>query len=179
MKNTKMYPAYPIPSPIYGDKGLHMSKLLQRIASDEVRHLIPEFIYFSHMLRGHEPCIRFYGGTEETSTTYISPIYTIAPDGAGEVVIQSWMNRWNCPNAFDKTVLGRLKAFINLVYPGLLLVWFQHLDESDFRYYLEGVYSWNRMLSNIRCWGDDQKQRILQCETWSELDMVCQMNRFY
>lgn len=174
MRYTKTYhPCVP-----YSDEVLGMSKLLQRKASDEVKHLIPEFIYFSPILAGHGPRIKFYGGTKETSTTDKSPTYTITQDGAGELVLQPWMNRKNCPNAFDRTVLDKIKKFINLVYPGLLLVWFQHLDESDLLDYLQGRDCWNSMLSNIIC-DDSTKHEILQCENWSELDEVCKMHKLY
>lgn len=161
-----------------GDEVLGMSKLLQRKASTEVKDLIPEFIYFSPVLAGHGPRIKFYGGTKETSTTDRSPTYTVTQNGAGELALQSWMNKKNCPNAFNKTVLDKVKGFIDLVYPGLLLVWFQHLDESDLLDYLQGRDSWDSMVSNITC-GEAAKQKILQCENWSKLDEVCKRYKLY
>lgn len=160
MRYNKIYYPYTAGS----DEVLGMSKLLQRKASDEVKHLIPEFIYFSPILAGHGPRIKFYGGTKETSTTDRSPTYTITQDGAGELVLQSWMNKKNCPNAFNKTVLDNVERSINLVYPGLLLVWLQHLDESDLLDYLQGRDSWDSTLSNTIC-SDTPKHKILQCET--------------
>lgn len=106
MKCTKTYhPCVPC-----SDEGSGMSKLLQRKASDEVKHPIPEFIYFSPILTGHGPRIKFYGGTKETSTTDKSPTYTITQDGAGELVLQPWMNKKNSPNAFDRAVLDKVKS---------------------------------------------------------------------
>ena len=174
MRYTKTYYPYTAGS----DEVLGMSKLLQRKASDEVKHLIPEFIYFSPMLAGHGPRIKFYGGTKESSTTDKSPTYTVTQNGAGELILQSWMNKKNCPNAFNKTVLNKVQTFINLVYPGLLLVWFQHLDESDLLDYLQGRDSWDSMLSNIIC-DDTPKKKILQCENWSDLDIVCKTYKLY
>lgn len=165
MRYTKTYHPHTVGS----DEVLGMSKLLQRKASDEVKHLIPEFIYFSPILAGHGPRIKFYGGTKETSTTDKSPTYTVTQNGAGELILQSWMN---------KTVLDNVERFINLVYPGLLLVWFQHLDESDLLDYLQGRDSWDSMLSNIIC-DDPAKQKILQCENWSDLDIVCKEYNLY
>lgn len=78
----------------------------------------------------------------------------------------------------NKTVLDNVERFINLVYPGLLLVWFQHLDESDLLDYLQGRDSWDSMLSNIIC-DDPAKQKILQCENWSDLDIVCKEYNLY
>lgn len=96
----------------------------------------------------------------------------------GGLILQSWMNKKNCPNAFNKAVLDKVERFINLVYPGLLLVWFQHLDESDLLDYLQGRDSWEAMLLNIIC-NDSAKQKILQCENWSDLDIVCKTYKLY
>ena len=166
------------PRLINGDEVLGMSKLLQRKASTEVKDLIPEFIYFSPILAGHGPRIKFYGGTKETSTTDRSPTYTITQNGAGELILQPWMNRKNCPNAFDGTVLEKIRKFINLTYPGLLLVWFQHLDESDLLDYLQARDSWDSLLSNIDC-DEEAKERILTCKDWADLDQVCKKYHLY
>ena len=40
------------------------------------------------------------------------------------------MDKKNCPNAFDRTVVSNLSKFVNAVLPLLLLMWYERIDEA-------------------------------------------------
>ena len=95
-----------------------MSKLKYKFADKTLFDVnFGEFIYFSPVLDSHGPRIKFYGGSKETSTTRTAPSLTFGVDAPCTVLIQSWMNPKNCPNAFDEDYIRDLVQTVQKLKP--------------------------------------------------------------
>lgn len=161
------------------DTFLEMAKLLPDQANKEVCGNLDLFIYFSSCQDSHGPRIKFYGGNKETSTTQKSPTYTFSINGAEKVVLQSWMNKKNCPNAFNKNTLKQIHDFINATLPILLLVWFYKLDEARALYYFQGHYDLKTILNYIDELDEITKQELLKAKNLDELHDMCKRYSVY
>ena len=139
---------------------------------------IGKFIYFSPALDSHGPRIKFYGGTKETSTTRNAPSYSFGKSGAESVILQPWMNKKNCPNGYESSYISKVETFINKFLPILLLVWFEHLDESPALLYLQGHLSFDTLLNRIEV-EDEVKSEILNCQSIQDLDVICRRYKLY
>lgn len=137
-----------------------------------------EFIYFSPVLDVHGPRIKFYGGSAETNTTRTAPSLAFGADGVQKVVLQKWMNKDNCPNAYDKEFLDTLIRMVNNIRPILLLVWFLKLDESDALHYFEGSCSFENLMKEVNV-SDDLKTEVQNCRNMNDLHKVCKKHNLY
>lgn len=126
-----------------------MAKLTRKYADTTRCNDFGEYIYFSEVLSGHLPRIKFYGGTPRTQSTKDAPSYTFTQEGAGELILENWMNKKNCPNAFDSSYLLGIIDFINSHIAILLLVWFRKLDEADALAYFTGRIDFSELLTDI------------------------------
>lgn len=156
-----------------------MSKLTAKRADTSITGKIYGFIYFSEALAGHGPRIKFAGGTAETNTTHTAPSLLISQNGAEEVELQSWMNKKNCPNAFDDKVVTAVCDFADKFVSLLLLTWFKKLDESETLLYFQGIESFSELLENIENVSDDIYEEIQHCKTLDELHQFCKAHQLY
>lgn len=157
-----------------------MSKLKYKFADKTLFDVnFGEFIYFSPVLDSHGPRIKFYGGSKETSTTRTAPSLTFGVDVPCTVLVQSWMNNKNCPNAFDEDYIRDLVKTVQKIKPLLLLVWFNRLDEAETLKYFEGDYSWNDLLESVQDVDDSIMNEILKCKNLKELDACCKKYNLY
>lgn len=128
-----------------------MSKLTAKNASKDLfSNKIPTFIYFSEVQAGHGPRIKFYGGSKETSDSRKCPSYTFTQDGAGEVILQDWHDKKNCPYGYDDTILSGIEYIINKNLPIFLLVWFRRLDDDDAVLYFTGHATFENTIHKVR-----------------------------
>ena len=104
-----------------------MAKLTKKRANSSICGNIGEFIYFSPILAGHSPRIKFYGGSAETDTSQTSPSLLFSPNGVGDVEPERWHNKKNCPNAYDDNYISMVAQFADKFLSLLLLVWFKRL----------------------------------------------------
>lgn len=155
-----------------------MAKLTRKHSSKRICNDFGEYIYFSEVQAGHSPRIKFYGGTSETRATTSAPSYTITRNGAGQLELENWMTKKNCPNAFDDNYLAGIKSFINNHVAVLLLVWFCRLDEADALTYFEGTWSWDNLLESINCEASIAA-RICDVQNEEELHKFCLDNNLY
>lgn len=149
-----------------------MVKLTDELANKAITGVIPGFIYFSPVLDGHGPRIKFYGGTKETGSTKKAPSYTFGVEGPLVLKKQPWMNKSNCPNAYDDKCLEQVRKFIENHLALLLLTWFERLDEALVLSYFEGHYKFADLISRIDA-TVEQKEKIMQCGSEKELYVVC------
>lgn len=156
-----------------------MSKLTAKKANTAITGKIYGLIYFSEALAGHGPRIKFDGGTAETCTSQSAPSLLLSRTGAGEIELQDWMNKKNCPNAYDKSVTNAVRNFADRFISILLLTWFRKLDESETLDYFQGRESFEELLSTIVCVSDDIYDEIQTCETLDELHQLCQQYDLY
>lgn len=126
-----------------------MSKIVDKYAIPSISKEIGKFVYFSPSNSSHGPRIKFYGGSKETSSTMDAPTLAYTTEGQCTLELADWMNRKNCPNAFDQDYLSNLESFVQHNKAILLLVWFKHLDEADALAYFHGQISFTDLLSNI------------------------------
>lgn len=150
-----------------------MSKIVDKYAIPSISSDIGKFVYFSESNSSHGPRIKFYGGTKETSSTKDAPTLAYDINGYCTLELADWMNKKNCPNAFDTRYLARLEYFINANKPILLLVWFKHLDEADALAYFHGQITFEDLLENIEF---DIPEKV---ESLPELDDYCLSNKLY
>lgn len=150
-----------------------MSKIVDKYARASIANDIGKFVYFSESNSSHGPRIKFYGGAKETSSTKNAP--TLAYDANGNCTLElaDWMNKKNCPNAFDANYLNNLESFIANNKVILLLVWFGHLDEADALAYFHGVIEFEDLLEDISI---DVGDNI---ETLEDLDDYCLNHHLY
>lgn len=150
-----------------------MSKILEKYAIDSIASDVGKFIYFSESNSSHSPRIKFYGGSVETSSTRNAP--SLAFDSEGECVLElaDWMNKQNCPNAYDAEYLAHLENFVKNNKSILLLVWFRHLDEGDALAYFHGQISFLELLDDIDV---DIDEPIANA---TELDKFCKLHQLY
>lgn len=152
---------------------LEMSKLVPHKANKNNCGNLDVFVYFSPCLDSHGPRVKFFGGTKETNSTRNSPSLTFGINGAEKVLLQKWMNKKNCPNAFDETIINNVKQFVNKTLPILLLVWFEKLDESDALDYFQGIYTFDKLLTCIVDTTDEVKIELLKSKNLDELHDAC------
>ena len=150
-----------------------MSKIVDKYAIPEISNDIGKFVYFSECNTSHSPRIQFYGGTKETSTTRNAPTLKFDLLGNCEVLLAPWMDKQNCPNAFNHEYVDNLRKFIQNNKSILLLVWFGHLDEADALAYFHGQTTLNTLLSDI----DFELPESIK--TVKELDVYCLENNLY
>ena len=156
-----------------------MSKLTAKRTDSSVTGKIYGFIYFSEALTGHGPRIKFAGGTAETNTSQTSPGLLISQNGAEAIELQDWMNKENCPNAFDDKVVTAVCNFADKFISLLLLTWFRKLDESETLLYFQGTESFSELLENIENVSDDIYEKIQLCKTLDELHQFCKAHQLY
>lgn len=152
-----------------------MSKLTQKYADEELCGDFGEFIYFSPCLDSHGPRVKFYGGTKETSTTRNAPTLAFTNNGETTIELASWMNKKNCPNAFDNNYIQKISDFIQKFLPILLLVWYGKLDEADALKYFEGDLSLEELLLCVT----DTKEDIIKYKNLKDLHNFCLNNNIY
>ena len=152
-----------------------MSKIVERKADLSRTGAIHDFIYFSECNDSHGPRIKFYGGTAETRTTKTAPSMSFGLNESSKVILQPWMNKQNCPRAFDKNVLKDLRNFIAKNKPILLLVWFQKLDEADALDYFHGHMNWSELLKAVT----DIEHISESVSSMDELNTVCIEHNLY
>lgn len=160
------------------DTLLEMSKLTSKYADKSICGEIPLYIYFSRSNSSHSPRIKFYGGTKEVDSTFESPSMKFSQNGVEGLELQSWMNKKNCPNAFDKVVLNQVTIFVNKFKSLLLLVWFNKLDEADLLTYFEGRLSWRDLLDNVEL-NESIKSDFIKCNTLGALEKYCKEHNLY
>jgi hypothetical protein len=156
-----------------------MSKLTVKRADQFITGKIPVFIYFSVQNSSYGPMIKFDGGTSETDVTSTAPTLLLTKNGAGNIVLQDWMNKNNCPNAFNKKIVDAVSNFADKFISLLLLTWFERLDESETLDYFQGRESWNELLLNIINVPDDIYADIIHCESLDELHSFCLHHNLY
>ena len=123
-----------------------MSKISNKYAIPAIKDDIDSFIYFSEFNSSHGPRIKFYGGTKETSSTKDSPTLAFDNEGNCQLELADWMDRDNCPNAFDSKYIAKMKYFVKSNLPILLLVWFKHIDEADALAYFHGQINFHELI---------------------------------
>ena len=155
--------------PVFG-----MAKLSEKRADKNLVGEFDRFIYFSGNNGQHGPRLKFYGGKADTDTTKQAPSYSFSKTGPGKVIIQPWMNKKNCPNAFNDQHLNLIRNFINKFLPILLLVWYFRLDENDALDFFEGRISFLQLLDQTNL--DSDKFIIHNLE---ELHQYCLSKNLY
>ena len=173
LKNTKFGYMYDSKEELF-----EMAKISKKYADKNICKDFGDFIYFSEVLSGHSPRIKFYGGTAETRSTREAPSFTITQNGAGDVELEPWMNRKNCPNAFDKDYVAKVRSFINDHVAILLLIWFRKLDEADGLAYFQGMIDLSTLLSQISC-EDYLQSQLISVKSEEELNEFCLTNDMY
>lgn len=154
-----------------------MSKLSEKYSDINITGPLNDFIYFSPMRSGHGPRIKFYGGTKSTKSTQNCPAFGFSKSGATVIYLENWMNKDNCPNAFDNDYLKTVKAFINKHLSTLLLVWYMQLDESDLLHYFEGSLSWEQLIQSLEFYQDHKELDSIKDE--DALHAFCLENNLY
>ena len=140
--------------------------------------IIDKFIYFSQAVHSSGPRIKFYGGTKETEKTRNAPSYTFTSEGPGNVILQPWMNKKNCPNAYDEKYLEAIEYTINKMLPLLLLVWYDKLDDSDVLKYAYGEIDLKDVLYYIDC--EKEIYEVVQgCDSLDQLHQICLKYNLY
>lgn len=154
-----------------------MSKLTKKYANKALGDF-GEFIYFSPSNSSHGPRIKFYGGTKESSTTKNAPTMSFDVNGNTQVELVNWMNKKNCPNAFNNDYVIKVENFIKTTLPILLLVWFSKLDEADALEFFKGNLSINDL---ILCMDVDEVTQIelIKAHTLKELHKICKTQDLY
>ena len=150
-----------------------MSKVVKKYAISEITPYIGDFIYFSASNSTHGPRIKFCGGTTATKDTKNCPSMTFDANGNCDVKLANWMNKSNCPNAFDANYVANLKQFIQNNLAILLLVWFKHLDEGTVLAYFYGSIPFSEVISDI------EYEIPSNIQTADELYKYCIKNDLY
>lgn len=150
-----------------------MSKIVDKYAIPDIVKLIGKFVYFSESNSSHAPRIKFYGGSKETASSQKAPTLEFNADGECTVILADWMNKKNCPNAFDNDYISNLNLFVKNMKSILLLVWFRHLDESDALAYFHGNISLQQLLDDVEFELPDNIKTI------DDLDSFCKSNGLY
>lgn len=153
-----------------------MSKLTARNADKSICGDFGTMIYFSEVQAGHEPRIKFDGGTKETNSTQTAPTLKFDNMGKCEVELQSWMNKKNCPNGFDGKCISKVTYFVNRFLSLLLLVWFRKLDESDMLLYFQGHLSLQTVFERAE---EENIRKLYPFKSMQELHSICLKNNYY
>lgn len=160
------------------DELIEMARIDAKYANKSITGPIPGFIYFSHCNGHHGPRVKFYGGTNETKYTENAPSYEFGIDGPKDVFLPDWLNKDNCPNAFDKKCLKEVRDFISNHLALLLLTWFGVLGEFDLEQYFLGRINLNELLEMLEV-DSEVKSKVLMCNTEKELYNVCKKLDLY
>lgn len=150
-----------------------MSKLTKKYAMPDIVDLIGQFVYFSECNSTHGPRIKFYGGSKETATTKNAPSLAFDVNGNCVLELADWMNKKNCPNAYDDEYITKLATFVKQYLPILLLVWFGHLDEADALQYFQGNIPISELIADIEYDIPDKVTNLVV------LDHICRENNYY
>ena len=161
------------------DTILEMAKLIPDYADESLCGDFGDFIYFSPSLDAHGPRVKFYGGTKETSTTRTAPSLAFTNDGKTEVKIAQWMNKKNCPNAFNDEYVRKVSRFVNKLLPILLLVWYDKLDEARALKYFEGSLTLNKLMTYLCDVDLDIKDHCIETNDLRKLHKYCLANNIY
>lgn len=153
------------------DNVFGMSRVRTKYSRPEIRNLIPGFVYVSSVESGHGPRVKFDGGTSETNKKDTCPSMEFDSNGNCQVVLQSWMTRKNCPNAFSPQVVSNVKEFVRIELPVLLLMWFEHLDEATAYNYLQGFVDLDDIVEELKA-----PENI---SSLNQLDEYCRMKNLY
>lgn len=156
-----------------------MAKLTADYADESLCGDFSDFIYFSPSLDAHGPRVKFYGGTKETSTTRNAPTLAFTNNGETSLRLADWMNKKNCPNAFNDEYVKKIDTFINKFLPILLLVWYNKLDEAHALKFFEGQLSRNDLLK--KCSDVDKNIINDMCNSSSmkKVHKICVENNLY
>lgn len=163
---------------VESDNLCEMAKLMTDFADKSICGDFGKFIYFSQSLDSHGPRIKFYGGTKETGTTRKAPTMSFTNDGDKELILQPWMNKKNCPNAFDDNYIENVENFIDKLLPILLLVWYEKLDEGFSQKYFEGFISLKDLLRTSD-FDPDIVTSMMNIVDMNELHEFCKKNNLY
>ena len=150
-----------------------MSKIVDKYAIPGIVELIGKFVYFSESNSSHGPRIKFYGGSKETSSSKNAPTLAFDVDGKCELLLADWMDKKNCPNAYDDEYVKNIEKFVKITKPILLLVWFGHLDEADALAYFHGNIEITQLFGDIDF---DVPTDIM---TLNDLDNFCRNHDLY
>lgn len=164
---------------IVEDQFYEMAKLTSRYADESLCGDFGEFIYFSPCLDSHGPRVKFYGGTKETSTTRNAPSLSFTNKGETGLVLADWMNKKNCPNAFDQKYVDKVDSFVQKTLPLLLLVWYGKLDEADTLEFFKGNISLKELLSYCTDIESKHLNNIKKFTTLKNLHEYCLANNLY
>lgn len=164
---------------LHEDTILEMAKLVPEFADESLCGDFGEFIYFSPCLDSHGPRIKFYGGTKETSTTRNAPSLAFTNTGETTVEIAQWMNKKNCPNAFDKKYVAKIHNFVQRTLPILLLVWYEKLDEAWALEFFKGNVKFKKLLESLCDLDADIESTVKSSKNLKDLHKVCLENNVY
>ena len=156
-----------------------MAKLIPDYADESLCGDFGDFIYFSPSLDSHDPRVKFYGGTKETSTTRNAPSLAFTNEGKTEVKVAQWMNKKNCPNAFNPEYVEKVAKFVNKLLPILLLVWYGKLDEARALKYFEGSLSLRELMTYLCDVGNDIKDQCIDLNDLKKIHRFCLNNNVY
>lgn len=148
-----------------------MSTIRSKNAIPEAKKLIPQFIYISSVDGNHGPRLKFSGGSSETDRSKTAPTMAFDNNGDCSLVLQKWMNKSNCPNAFDASVISGLKRFVKTFLPVLLLTWYERIDEGIAVEYMIAVSDLREIVEQV---SDATNIRNL-----IDLDSYCRQNGLY
>lgn len=166
---------------IYEDQQplFEMSKLIKDYADESICGDFGKFIYFSPSLDSHGPRVKFYGGTKETSTTKNAPSLAFTNTGETEIRLANWMDKKNCPNAFDKDYVKKVEEFVKRLLPILLLVWYGKLDEGHALKFFEGSLTLKKLLSYVEDLEEENLEMIRNAKNLKQLHNLCLNKELY
>ena len=131
-------------------------------------------VYVSDMQASHGPRLKFDGGSKETRRGRNAPSYPFNSKGLGDgAILEPWMNKKNCPNAFNKDVLESIREFIDRLLPLLLLNWYGFVDPDICEKYITGNVNLKSVLSNLVENAADYASGIDDIDAFSESAMRC------
>lgn len=155
-----------------------MAKLIPKRADETICGKLDVYIYFSKAKGGRCPRIKFDGGVIETHDSDKAPTMSFDLYGSKDIILQPWMNKKNCPNAFNKKIEATVRQFIDNTLPILLLTWFGRLDEDDSLAFLQGHDTWNEMIDNIDK-SNFIKNKLKQINNLLTLNRLCREYALY
>lgn len=161
------------------DTILEMAKLVPDYADESLCGDFGDFVYFSPCLDAHGPRVKFYGGTKETSTTRNAPSLAFTNTGETTVEVANWMDKKNCPNAFNAKYVQKVHNFIQRTLPILLLVWYFKIDEARALKYFEGAISLEKLLTYLTDIDEKHIKNIQKLTTLNDIHKYCIDNNVY
>lgn len=164
---------------LHEDTILEMSKLTADYADESLCGDFGEFIYFSSCLDSREPRIKFYGGAKETSTLRNAPSLAFTNTGKTIIEIVPWMNKKNCPNAFNEKYVAKIHNFVQRTLPILLLVWYEKLDEALALEFFNGNVKFKKLLESLYDLGADVESAVKSSKSLKDLHKICLENNVY